>query len=97
MTKRRMCAALFVALLLAACDTTGAAPTAQPGFTDQPTAVATQPASDTSYPVLPTSEPAVVEGYPTPDSANQSPPVNTAPYPYPSPDSAPSGRPTATP
>jgi hypothetical protein len=97
MNKRRMCAAVFVAILLAGCDTTGAAPTPQAGSTAQPTgAVATQPAaqpgSGTAYPVIPTSDPNAVRAYPTPDP-NQSPAVNPA---YPAPDSGSGARPTAT-
>ena len=95
MTRRHLCAAIFAAILLAGCDTTGAAPTSQPGGTNQPTAAVTQqPGSDTTYPVLPTADPNLVQTYPTPDTANQILPVNPA---YPTPESGSGGRPTTVP
>ena len=50
MLKRTLGAALIAVILLTGCDTTGAAPTAQPGFTNPP---ATAPATQLVAPVAP--------------------------------------------
>ncbi len=89
MLKRTLGAALIAVILLTGCDTTGAAPTAQPGFTNPPaTAPANQPAPGTNPNVTYPTQPAQV--VPTTDP--------NAPYPPPQPTAVPNpAYPTPTP
>lgn len=101
MIKRRIAAVLLAAFVLAGCETTGAAPTPQPGFTNPPTtgaATTQQPAqAGTAYPLntAPATDPNAVQAYPSPGTSNQNP--ATSNQAYPSPDSGSGERPTTAP